>query len=53
MKSAGQTGWVKPVNLSVRFILGDEEQDHDDHPGSESELLRMILMMIGSHVSVQ
>ena len=39
LKSTGHTGWVKPVNLSVRFILGDGEQDCDDHSDSESEII--------------
>ena len=39
LKSTGHTGRVKPVNLSVRFILGDGEQDCDDHSESESEII--------------
>ena len=39
LKSIGHTGWVKPVNLSVRFILGDGEQDCDEHSDSESEII--------------
>ena len=39
LKSTGHTGQVKPVNLSVRFILGDGEQDCDDHSDSESEII--------------
>ena len=39
LKSTGHTGRVKPVNLSVRFILGDGEQDGDDHSDSESEII--------------
>ena len=39
LKSTDHTGWVKPVNLSVRFILGDGEQDCDDHSESESEII--------------
>ena len=34
LKSTGHTGWVKPVNLSVRFILGDR----DPHSEEASEL---------------
>ena len=37
LKSTGHTNRVKPVNLSVRFILGDGEQECDDHSESESE----------------
>ena len=37
LKSTGHTGRVKPVNLSVRFILGEGEQDCDEHSESESE----------------
>ena len=39
LKSTGHTGWVKPVNLSVRFILGDEEQHSDDFSESELEII--------------
>ena len=39
LKSTGHTGQVKPVNSSVRFILGDGEQDCDDHSESESEII--------------
>ena len=39
LKSTGHTGRVKPVNSSVRFILGDGEQDCDDHSESESEII--------------
>ena len=39
LKSTGHTGQVKPVNLSVRFILGDGEQDGDDPSDSESEII--------------
>ena len=39
LKSTGHTNWVKPVNLSFRFILGDGEQDGDDHSDSESEIM--------------
>ena len=35
LKSTGHTSWVKPVNLSVRFILGDGEPYSDDFPESE------------------
>ena len=38
LKSTGHTGWAKPVNLSVRFILGDGEQHSDDLSESESEI---------------
>ena len=37
LKSTGHTGWVKPVNLSVRFILGDRDPHSDDISDSESE----------------
>ena len=30
---------MKSVNLSVRFILGDGEQDSDNHSDSESEIM--------------
>ena len=39
LKGTGHTNRVKPVNLSVRFILGDGEQDGDDHSDSESEIM--------------
>ena len=39
LKSTGHTNRVKPVNLSVRFILGDGEQDGDNHSDSESEIM--------------
>ena len=39
LKSIGHTGRVKPVNLSVRFILGDGEQNSDKHSESESEII--------------
>ena len=39
LKSTGHTNWVKPVNLSVRFILGDGEQDGDNHSDSESDII--------------
>ena len=39
LKSTGHTNRVKPVNLSVRFILGDGGQDGDDHSDSESEIM--------------
>ena len=39
LKSTGHTGWVKPVKLSVRFILGDGEQNSDDFSESESEII--------------
>ena len=35
LKSTGHTGQVKPVNLSVRFILGDREPYSDDFLDSE------------------
>ena len=38
LKSTGHTGWVKPVNLPVRFILGDGEPYSDDFSESESEV---------------
>ena len=37
LKSSGHTGRVKPVNLSVRFILGDRDLHHDEISESESE----------------
>ena len=37
LKSTGHTGWVKPVNLSVRFILGDRDPYSDENSDSESE----------------
>ena len=37
LKSTGHTGWVKPVNLSVRFILGDRDPHSDEIFDSESE----------------
>ena len=37
LKSAGHTGQVKPVNLSVRYILGDRDPHSDEISGSESE----------------
>ena len=37
LKSTGHTGWVKPVNLSVRFILGDRDPHNDEISESESE----------------
>ena len=37
LKSTGHTGWVKPVNLSVRFILGDRDPHSDEISESESE----------------
>ena len=39
LKSIGHTSQVKPVNLSVRFILGDGEQDGDEQSDSESEIM--------------
>ena len=39
LKSTGHTGWVKPVNLSVRFILGDGEQNNDKQSESGSEII--------------
>ena len=53
LKSTGHTGQVKPGNLLDRFILSDGEPYCDDFLKSESEILEMILMMIGSHVQVQ
>ena len=35
LKSTGHTGRMKPVNLSVRFILGDGEPYDDDFSDSE------------------
>ena len=35
LKSTGHTGQVKPVNLSVRFILGDGELYSGDFSDSE------------------
>ena len=37
VKSTGHTGQVKPVNLSVRFILGDRDPHSDEISESESE----------------
>ena len=37
LKSTGHTGRVKPVNLSVRFILGDRNPHSDEISESESE----------------
>ena len=37
LKSTGHTGWVKPVNLSVRFILGDRDPRSEETSESESE----------------
>ena len=37
LKSTGHTNWVKPVNLSVRFIHGDGEPHSDEFSDSESE----------------
>ena len=37
LKSTGHTGQVKPVNLSVRFILGDRDPYNDEISESESE----------------
>ena len=37
LKSTGHTGQVKPVNLSVRFILGDRDPHSDEISESESE----------------
>ena len=37
LKSTGHTGLVKPVNLSVRFILGDRDPHSDEIPDSEPE----------------
>ena len=37
LKSTGHTSLVKPVNLSVRFILGDGEPHSEDFSDSESE----------------
>ena len=38
LKSTGHTGWVMPVNLSGRFILGDGEPHSDDFSESDSEI---------------
>ena len=35
LKSTGHTGWLKPVNLSVRFILGNREPYSDNSYDSE------------------
>ena len=35
LKNTGHTSWVKCVNLSVRFILGDGEPYSDDFSDSE------------------
>ena len=37
LKSTGHTNWMKPVNLSVRFILGDRDPHSDEISDSESE----------------
>ena len=37
LKSTGHTGRVKPVNLSVRFILGDRDPHSEENSESESE----------------
>ena len=37
LKSTGHTGRVKPVNLSVRFILGDRDPHSEETSESESE----------------
>ena len=37
LKSAGHTGQVKPVNLSVRFILGDRDPHTEEISDSESK----------------
>ena len=37
LKSTGHTGQVNPVNLSVRFILGDRDPHGDEISDSESE----------------
>ena len=39
LKSTSHTSWVKPVNLSVWFILGDGEPYSDDFSESDSEVL--------------
>ena len=39
LKTTGHTDWVKSVNLSVRFILGDGEQSSDDFSHSESDII--------------
>ena len=39
LKSTGHTSWVKPVNLSVGFILGDREQNSDDFSESVPEII--------------
>ena len=37
LKSTGHAGWVKSVNLSVRFILGNRDPHSDEISDSESE----------------
>ena len=37
MLHTGHTGQVKPVNLSVRFILGDRDPHSDENSESGSE----------------
>ena len=37
LKSTGHTGRVKPVTLSVRFILGERDPHSDEISESESE----------------
>ena len=41
---------MKPVNLSVRFILGDGEQNSDDFSDSESEIIESDSDDDGSHM---
>ena len=51
LKSTDHTSQVKPVNLPVRFILGDGEPYSDDFSLIQSNLKEpQTLMMIGSHV---
>ena len=50
LESTDHTNHVKPGHLSDRFILSDGEPYSDDFSISESENLKVILMMIGSHV---
>ena len=35
LKGTGHTGWLKPINLSFRFILGDREPYSDNSSDSE------------------
>ena len=50
LKSTGHTSQVKPVNLSVRFILEMENKTVMIILIQSQKLWRMILKMIGSHV---